>query len=139
MSARARPGCAAQLAGRPVTFTCNCVRENPWDSPPEVSAAPFSLLTVFYIERSIITLKEKMSVAIANAQKQYVFRRNYNTRKWESLAGDGKTCRIQVLKKPTGDYILRIFPEEGEVMLYVRCSKPPLPFYSCLQLRRVCK
>lgn len=56
------------------------------------------------------------SLAIATAAKQYVFRRNYSTRKWENIAGDGKTCRIQVLKKgSTGDYILKIFPEVGEV------------------------
>ena len=65
-----------------------------------------------------------MNVSIATAQNQYVFRRNYATRKWESLAGDGKSCRIQVLKKSgSGEFILKIFPDGGEVS---RC----MPLYS---------
>ena len=56
-----------------------------------------------------------MSVAVATAHNQYVFRRNFSSRKWESLSGSGKMCRIQVVKKGGADYTLRIFPEEGEV------------------------
>lgn len=57
-----------------------------------------------------------MSVAIANAVNQYVFRRNFTLRKWEGLAGEGRTCRVQVTKKSSGDYILKIIPEVGEVI-----------------------
>ena len=66
----------------------------------------------------------EMSVAVANATNQYVFRRNFSTRKWESLAGSGGTCRIQVLKKAGAvDYTLRIFPEQGEVCHPISCSQ----------------
>jgi hypothetical protein len=58
----------------------------------------------------------RMSLAIATGPKQYVFRRNYSTRSWESLPGDGKACRVQVLKKQgSGEHILKITPENGEV------------------------
>ena len=47
-----------------------------------------------------------MSLAIANARDQYVLLRNFTTGKWENIAGDGKTCRIQVMKKADGDHLL---------------------------------
>ena len=58
----------------------------------------------------------RMSLAVAIGPKQYVFRRNYSTRTWESLPGDGKACKVQVIKRSgSGEHILRITPENGEV------------------------
>ena len=58
----------------------------------------------------------RMSLAVATGPKQYVFRRNYSMRTWESLPGDGKACKVQVVKRSgSGEHILRITPENGEV------------------------
>ena len=62
---------------------------------------------------------ETMSgLAIANARDQYVLLRNFTTGKWENIAGNGKTCRVQVIKK-SPDHILKVIPdvEGGQVDL----------------------
>ena len=66
-----------------------------------------------------------MSLAIASARDQYVLLRNFTTKKWENIAGDGKTCRIQVMKKADGDHLLRITPDGGQVR-----NAPPPPSLS---------
>ena len=76
-----------------------------------------------------------MNVAVATANNQYVFRRNYSTRKWESLSGSGKTCRIQVMKKSATDYTLRIFPEDGEVR---GCAVRLLPSLANVNASLIC-
>ena len=55
-----------------------------------------------------------MDVAIANARDQHVFRRNFGSNKWENLASQGK-CRVQVVKKSSGDFVLKVFPDKGQV------------------------
>ena len=59
-----------------------------------------------------------MSLAIANASQIRVFRYNHHNLQWESLTDVEKTCKVQVVKKvASGEYILRIIPEDGEVNL----------------------
>ena len=56
-----------------------------------------------------------MSLAIANAHDQCVLLHNSTTKKWENIAGNGKTCKVRVVKQSEGDHLLRITPDGGQV------------------------
>ena len=56
-----------------------------------------------------------MSVAVANAKEQHVLRRDFKSGRWVDIAGEGKTCRVQVVKSSGGEYLLKIFPQGGQV------------------------
>ena len=49
----------------------------------------------------------------AASDKAYVFRRSFQSKKWENVAMENKTSKVHFLKR-SGNYHFRVIPDDGK-------------------------
>jgi len=56
--------------------------------------------------------------AAVGSDKALVFRRSFQSRKWENVATENRTSKVQFLKR-SGNYVFRVIPEDGKTAVSI--------------------